>query len=134
MLVMLEKEIRKEIKDKWDKTVRITRIESPGTRRSIPDVQLRSHTADWWVEIKRYENKGIASIVIPWRPGQLAWLESHADFGGNVALIFCMGRYYFIIQDIKNICASYNGLDHLKNCSDYNGNIWAFPDDVWETG
>ena len=77
---MLEKEIRKEVIKRWGDIIRVTRIESPGTRRSIPDLQLRSHTADWWVEIKRYKNKGIATIVIPWRPGQLTWLERSCRF------------------------------------------------------
>ena len=128
---MLEKDIRKWVIKRWP-NIRVTRIESPSTKRSIPDLQIRSYTADWWAEIKRYKNKGIATIVIPWRPGQLAWLESHASRDGNVALIFCMNEYYFIIQNIKNIHPSYNGLQCLKDCSDYHGYLYDLPDNIWE--
>ena len=137
---MLEKDIRKWVVDRWKSTVRITRIESPGTKRSIPDLQLRSNTADWWVEIKRYEKDPTyiftlyTIIDIPWRPGQLSWLKAHAIKDGNVALIFCIRDYFYIIQDISNILVSYRNIQHLDNCSDYSGYIYDLPDDVWEKG
>ena len=134
---MLEKEMRKQIIEQWEGVVRFTPIESPGTQRSIPDMQARSRTADWWIELKRYVStyKLIYDnypISIPWRAGQRTWLRHHDAKNGNVALIYTIGTLYYIIQDMSNILETYENLKHLEQSCSYHGHIWNAPKDLWE--
>ena len=54
----------------------IQRIESGTTGKGIPDIYAVSPTGvALWLELKRvHHNKGFEE-VIPWRPGQQAWLN-----------------------------------------------------------
>ena len=134
---MLEKEMRKQIIEQWEGVVRFTPIESPGTQRSIPDMQARSRTADWWIELKRYEStyKLIYDnypISIPWRAGQRNWLRHHDAKNGNVALIYTIGANYYIMQNMSDILLNYDNIKHLEQSCSYHGIIWNAPKDLWE--
>ena len=135
---MLEKDMRKQIIEQWEGVVRFTPIESPGTQRSIPDMQARSRTADWWIELKQIdvirflESKVSDPISIPWRAGQRTWLREHDAKNGNVALIISRGSIYYILQDMSNILHKYENHGHLINSCSYHGIIWNAPKDLWE--
>ena len=130
---MLEKDMRKQIIKQWEGVLRVTPIESPGTKRSIPDLQARSRTADWWIELKRTTVMAMTGeIVVPWRPGQRSWLRHHDAKNGNVALVMTLGTTYYIIQSIERILEYYLSIHHLRNCSSYHGIIWNAPKDLWE--
>ena len=123
--------MRKQIIEQWKGAVRFTPIESPGTRRSIPDLQARSRTLDWWIELKQTEL--ISGLIkIPWRAGQMKWLERHESLDGNAALIITIGAYYYIIKKVGKMMQYYKGLAILEKCSDYHGSIWNAPKDLWE--
>ena len=130
---MLERDMRREVIKKWKGVVRITPIESRETKRSIPDMQLRSRTADWWVELKHNENIGATPIKIPWRPGQRQWLKAHESMGGNVALIISQKDWFYIITDVLFMLDQYFSIEELKRYS-INGFIDHIPLGIWERG
>ena len=125
--------MRKQIIEQWEGVLRVTPIESPGTKRSIPDLQARSCTDDWWIELKQATLSAMTDrIVIPWRAGQREWLRHHDAKNGNVALIVSIGTIYYIMQDMSYILREYQGTQHLIRCSTYSGIIWNAPRDLWE--
>ena len=127
---MLERDMRKDVVRKWP-LLRITPIESGGTRRSIPDMHLRSFTADWWVELKRQEGALTEPIEVPWRPGQLTWLKNHEAMGGHSALILTRGFWFYIILHTSNMKEQYSTLDELISYA-ISGPLSTIPDDIWE--
>ena len=129
---MLEREMRNNLIIRYRDTCRITPIESPGTLRSIPDLQIRSYTADWWVELKRLDKVFTTQEVrIPWRPGQLKWIEAHYSYGGNVALVLSIFNIFYIVDGIR-IWEYYKDIDALKRISSAYGTIEQLPIDLWE--
>lgn len=130
---MLESDMRKQIIKRWKDLIRVTRIESPGTR-SIPDLQIRSFSLDWWVELKHFDNRNptLYTIAIPWRAGQINWLSHHNSFNGNICLLVTIQDRWYVIQNRWNILREYINLSHLEECSDYYGYIWNLPDSLWE--
>lgn len=127
--------MRKQLIDRYLRHTRISRIESMTTGGKIPDLHIRSHTLDWFAELKHVEgifNAHRPVINTPWRPGQLTWLSNHASYGGNVALVLTIGDMWYIVQEIGNILLFYHNLIHLKQCSNYYGHIHNLPVDIWE--
>ena len=125
----------KELVKRFDGIARFTRIESRETGRSIPDYQVRSRTADWWVELKNLCANNIGSsehLNIPWRPGQLQWMKEHDKYNGHCALVITYNQIYYIIQRASFMLKSYDGFYHLKGMCSYHGTISELPDYVWE--
>lgn len=53
----------------------VQRIESPLTGRGIPDIYcIDPSGSSMWIELKRVHRDAIDSVLVPWRPGQQAWL------------------------------------------------------------
>jgi hypothetical protein len=52
------------------------RIESGLTGRGVPDIYIREHKSEIWIELKNmtYESVHHNHWVIPWRPGQQSWM------------------------------------------------------------
>ena len=130
-----ETEIGRLLRNRFQGIARIVRIESRETGRSIPDYQIRSNTADWWVELKRITTCNIGSseyITIPWRAGQQEWLITHAKYGGNVGLIVGFQNKVYVIVNPDYMLKTYDGFSHLESLSVYSGIIYDMPRDLWE--
>lgn len=55
----------------------------------IPDLYLSKSGVVVWVELKVINKQ--SSILLPeWRPGQLSWIKSHSNLGGNIFSL-CLG-------------------------------------------
>ena len=128
---MLERDMRHEVIKRFKSVARVTPIESRETMRSIPNMQLRSRTADWWIELKHNENIRATPIEIPWRPGQRLWLRLHESMGGNVALIFSQRDWFYIFIDSRFMLDQYSSIEELKRYS-INGFIENIPLNLWE--
>ena len=132
---MKEVEMGKELVKRFDGIARFTRIESRETGRSIPDYQVRSRTADWWVELKRITEQHICSsgkINIPWRGGQLQWMKEHDKYNGHCAVVINYSYTFYIITRVSFMHKSYDGFFHLEGLSEYHGTLAELPDYVWE--
>ena len=135
---MLEYEIRKNIINRWKNHTRITRIESRETQSGIPDLHIRSKTADWWVELKQVKVAYLGDMIVPWRRGQVTWIHNHTRYNGNAAVIINIDPLYYIVQ-ASNFVDAYNDIldyysciDDLKQRASYHGLLQSMPDDVWE--
>jgi hypothetical protein len=55
------------------------RIESGGTESGIPDIYFECNFLTGWIESKKITipKKEDTPVKIPWRPGQLKWLNNH---------------------------------------------------------
>jgi hypothetical protein len=52
----------------------VTRVESGGTRRGIPDIHWVGFGQEGWIELKNVHYSYYKKpIKVPWRPGQQAW-------------------------------------------------------------
>jgi Holliday junction resolvase len=52
----------------------VTRIESGGTKRGIPDIHWAGYGQEGWIELKIVHHSYYGGdIKIPWRPGQQGW-------------------------------------------------------------
>ena len=133
---MIEIEVGKELRNRFRKLARFTRIHHDNVENwTGPDYQVRSRTGDWWVSIKHINHTNIRSsgfITIPWRSGQKAWLETHYRYGGNAALVVNYRNKYFFVMDMVNIFDNYNSFRHLKDMSDYDGLLDNAPDNMWD--
>lgn len=69
----------------------VQRIESGTTARGIPDLFVIAGTTPMWIELKRVHDtcSGKQHVVIPWRPGQQAWLFEVAKRGVTTMTLAC---------------------------------------------
>ena len=71
----------------------VQRIETGSTGRGVPDIYaINPARQAMWLELKRVHIaiKGRHQIVVPWRPGQQAWLHQVTKMGQiAITLIAC---------------------------------------------
>lgn len=144
MLYLKEAEMRKAIikhfKFKRDENeneilnTMITPIETRETVRGVPDLHIRSRYLDWFVEHKTVPANVRAStaIKVPFRPGQIMWMETHHNLRGNVALILHTNRTYHFIMQMVNINSMYVSRNDLMESSDWYGELEDIPVDIWD--
>jgi hypothetical protein len=65
----------------------VTRIESGGTKRGIPDIHWAGRGREGWIELKniRAPYRG-GDIKIPWRAGQQGWAHEYLKYSGSPSL------------------------------------------------
>jgi hypothetical protein len=52
----------------------VTRIESGGTKRGIPDIHWAGYGQEGWIELKNlHKTYRYSDIQVSWRPGQQGW-------------------------------------------------------------
>jgi hypothetical protein len=66
------------------KRILILRIESGETARGIPDIYIRNHDREYWIELKNVKRLSVQSALwqIPWRPGQQTWASQYKRCSG----------------------------------------------------
>lgn len=86
----------------------VQRIETGSTGRGVPDIYAISPDRQaMWLELKRVHinAKGRHQIVVPWRPGQQAWLHQVTKMGQTaMTLIACndcivMARHWHLYKN-----------------------------------
>lgn len=65
------------------------RIESGLTGRGIPDIYAIVGRTPVWIELKRVHKKCQRYEIIPWRPGQQAWLNKVTALGQQAITLCC---------------------------------------------
>ena len=61
-------------------------IESGTTGLGIPDLWVRTTKVGAWVELKNEHYEPRIPYVVPFKPGQYAWLKHHYELGGTSVL------------------------------------------------
>lgn len=67
----------------------VQRIESGETGKGIPDIYVIAGKTAIWLELKRVKHKCSRYEVIPWRPGQQAWLYDVTKRGQKAYTVCC---------------------------------------------
>lgn len=74
-----------------NKGIFVQRIESGETGKGIPDLFVITKGTPMWIELKRVHDtcSDKKSVVIPWRPGQQAWLFDVRSRGMATMTLAC---------------------------------------------
>lgn len=102
----------------------VQRIESGTTGRGIPDVYAISPDGQaMWLELKRVHSvlKGKDRAVIPWRPGQQAWLRMVDKLKQTVYTIAAFDDCFLLIP---HHCIWSNDVAIVSKCHKF----WHFKD------
>lgn len=129
-----EQFMRKELIKHFDRNANITPIETGQTMRGVPDLHIRSNSCDWFVELKQVKApaKDSTPIRVPFRAGQLSWMEAHERKGGHCALIVYLAFEYFIVVSVWNMRMVYANKAELIELSEYHGSLIAIPTRIWD--
>lgn len=78
-------------------------IESGSTGLGIPDLFVRTTKVSVWMELKNLRYPARFPFVVPFRPGQAAWLERHYKLGGISVLGIAAQdvKYFFVNENIR---------------------------------
>lgn len=72
-----------------NKGIFVQRIESGTTGKGIPDIYAIVGRTPIWIELKRVRHNKSRYEVIPWRPGQQAWLNDVVARGQQAITLCC---------------------------------------------
>lgn len=127
---MLESLMRKKIVGRWGTRHAITPIETPSTVKGVPDLFLQAVGVSWWIELKNIKRH---SSPIPWRVGQLSWIERHTNdrHQGMFALVLSVDIEIFIITRRDCIKKRYSSFRELYHASTSVGTFKELPEDLW---
>ena len=84
-----------------------TPIESGTTGLGIPDLYIRTTKVSAWAELKHIRQPFTYPFVVPFRPGQHAWLTQHHRLGGVSLLIMSTPTDIFVFKN-KHIHEAYD--------------------------
>ncbi len=116
---MTEKKMWKRMQLKLENHLFLQRIESE-TGLGIPDIAYaKDETASGWIELKAI-NKFPKNdeIVIPFRPGQLAWIHRYIKYSKHVYLFLYIDSWFFIMEG-QYILPQYTRQNiHMLSCYD----------------
>jgi len=62
-------------------------IESGGTSLGIPDIYFKTVYSEGWIELKQFMFRNNHCVYIPFRPGQIAWINNYLSLHGNIAIL-----------------------------------------------
>ena len=109
---MIETKMRQIIKKHFGKRMLIQPIESHATN-GIPDIFFHDEESGW-AELKQLDG-----LMVPFRPGQYAWIKRFVSLGG-LALLICTTRDgVWIVFQGENILQDYRDLDWFSMASWY---------------
>jgi hypothetical protein len=76
----------------------VQRVETGGVGRGVPDIFVATKRSDLWVELKSTITSPSDGMVIPWRPGQQAWMYDYFRHTGRCCLTIaqCAGAYLVV--------------------------------------
>ena len=87
------------------KGIFVQRIESGETGKGIPDLFVITKGVPMWIELKRIHGNipryGGQHVIIPWRPGQQAWLTDVQSRGVKCITIACFNNGILLIHHDK---------------------------------
>ena len=83
----------------------------------VPDLYFKTENKEGWIELKDLKNL-TGTIRIPFRPGQLAWIQKQVRLNGTVYL-FCTDEND-VLWIFKNGCIkrSYDNIEFTSLVSD----------------
>lgn len=82
----------------------VHKIETGSTEIGIPDLHIRTHRHDIWIELKEIKvwPKRFSTKIKPaWRPGQIHWIREHQRRSGNAFLCMSHKDEWFLFKDAK---------------------------------
>ena len=93
-------------------------IESGTTGLGIPDMFIRTSKTSAWLELKNLKYGLQFPFVVPFRPGQAAWLERYYKLGGLSILGIAVynTKYFFVNQHIQR---TYPTKEQFEDLCDY---------------
>ena len=95
--IRLEKDLRKWLFNKLkDYPIEFQPIESESTGIGIPDIYFSAELSGW-IELKcdatlYNSNTNVCMIRIPFRPGQISWINKHMKFKSSNIFLFLYFR------------------------------------------
>lgn len=115
---MLEKDMYSKLK-KFLSYVMLQRIETT-TNLGVPDIAYAYQDMHGWMELKELKAMPKSNtVVIPWRPGQLAWYYEYAQkYKNEDSYILCLtiGDEWYFITRIKESYTK-DELEHYHLCN-----------------
>lgn len=84
--------------------VGIHKIETGSTEIGIPDLHVRTHRHDLWIELKEIKAwpKRVSTTIKPaWRPGQLFWIRNHQSRSGNAFVCITYQNDWYLLKECK---------------------------------
>jgi hypothetical protein len=98
----------------------IQRIETGTTGKGVPDLYLRYHTRELWVELKNMPRDSIyaGQFEIPWRAGQQSWhLDYYRACKSPVTTVVAMRDGFLLIPLYKRFVKNVVKLNAVYSCT-----------------
>lgn len=128
---MTESKMRKALSEQYGKNHIIQSIESGGTGIGIPDIFFRTQNKEGWIELKQVRQSAKGKVNIPFRPGQISWIQRYIKRNGLVILLCSFSNHfpdrgYLFAFKGKNIWEEYS-INQFYDASYWQGTIEYFP-------